>query len=118
MLGEVIKRMSRGKPDQKSNVPRKAIRHHKPEIDNLGSEMLKIFDGKDATSLSGITDYTSMQLLSETGTNLSKWETEKHFTSWLGLAPGQHTSGKMRRSKKKNGKPKAVRSSEPLLRVF
>ncbi len=107
MLGEVIKRMGRGKPDQKSNVPRKAIRHHKPEIDNLGSEMLKIFDGKDATSLSGITDYTWMQLLSETGTNLSKWETEKHFTSWLGLAPGQHTSGKMRRSKKKNGKPKA-----------
>jgi transposase len=107
MLQEVIKRMGRWKPNRTSNAPRKPIRHHKPEIDDLGSEMLKIFDGRDATSLSGITDYTWMQLLSETGTDLSKWETEKHFTSWLGLAPGQHTSGKMRRTKKKKGIPKA-----------
>jgi transposase len=107
MLEEVIKRMGRGKPDQRNTAPRKPIRHHKPEIDELGQEMLKIFDGKDATSLSGITDYTWMQLLSETGTNLSKWETEKHFTSWLGLAPGQHYSGKMRRNRRKKGRPKA-----------
>jgi transposase len=107
MLQEVIKRMGRWKPDRTSNAPRKPIRHHKPEIDDLGSEMLKIFDGRDATSLSGITDYTWMQLLSETGTDLSKWETEKHFTSWLGLAPGQHTSGKMKRTKRKKGRPKA-----------
>ena len=107
MLQEVIKRISCGKPDQRSNVPRKPVRHNKPDIDNLGTEMLKIFDGKDATSLSGITDYTWMQLLSETGTDLTRWETEKHFTSWLGLAPGQHTSGKMKRTKSKKGKPKA-----------
>lgn len=107
MLQEVINRMGRGKPDQASKAPRKLIRHNKPEIDNLGNEMLKIFDGKDATSLSGITDYSWLQLLSEIGTDLSKWETEKHFTSWLGLAPGQHSSGKMKRSRRKNGKPKA-----------
>lgn len=107
MLQEVINRMGRGKPDQTSKAPRKLIRHNKPDIDNLGTEMLKIFDGKDATSLSGITDYSWMQLLSEIGSDLSKWETEKHFTSWLGLAPGQHSSGTMKRSKRKNGKPKA-----------
>jgi transposase len=107
MLQEVIKRMGQGKRNQRNNAPRKPIRHHKPEIDDLGSEMLKIFDGRDATSLSGITDYTWMQLLSETGTDLTKWETEKHFTSWLGLAPGQHKSGKMKRTKRKKGRPKA-----------
>jgi transposase len=107
MLEEVIQRMGRGKPDQNNNTRRKPIRHNKPDIDNLGGEMLKIFDGRDATSLSGITDYTWMQLLSETGTDLTKWETEKHFTSWLGLAPGQHNSGKMKKNKRKNGKPKA-----------
>ncbi len=48
-----------------------------------------------------------MQLLSETGPDLAKWPTEKHFTSWLGLAPGQHNSGKMRRNAKKKGHPKA-----------
>lgn len=48
-----------------------------------------------------------MQLLSETGSDLSKWPTEKHYTSWLGLSPGQHHSGKMRRNAKKKGHPKA-----------
>jgi transposase len=68
---------------------------------------MKIFGGKDATVLSGITDYTWMQLLSETGTELSRWPSEKHFTSWLGLSPGQHSSGKTKRNKKKAGHPKA-----------
>ncbi|MDP3914547.1 MAG: transposase [Bacteroidota bacterium] len=69
--------------------------------------MINIFDGKDATVISGITDYTWMQLLGETGFDLTKWPTEKHFTSWLGLAPGQNNSGKMRRNAKKKGRPKA-----------
>jgi transposase len=107
MLSEVIKRIGKGKPDQDYGSKRKPIRHNKPDIDNLGMSLLKIFDGKDATALSGITDYTWMQLLSETGTDLSRWPTEKHYTSWLGLAPGQHTSGKMKKNKKKNGHPKA-----------
>ena len=107
MLEEVLKRMSMGKPDQTVSPHRKPIRHNKPDINNLGLEMLKIFDGKDATNLSGITDYTWMQLLSETGTDLSRWPSEKHFTSWLGLAPGQHASGKMKRNKRRHGRPKA-----------
>ena len=48
-----------------------------------------------------------MQLLAETGPDLTRWPSEKHFTSWLGLSPGQHSSGKMRRNARKKGKPKA-----------
>lgn len=107
MLSEVIEKIGKGKPDQYPQGPRKPIRHNKPDINNLGISLLKIFDGKDATALSGITDYSWMQLLSETGTDLSKWQSEKQYTSWLGLAPGQHTSGKMKKTKKKNGHPKA-----------
>jgi transposase len=107
MLQGVLNRMSKGKPDHKVKGKRKPIRHHKPEIDNLGSVMVKIFDGKDATSLSGVTDYTWMQLLSETGTDLTRWPTEKHYTSWLGLSPCQHSSGKMKKNKRKYGRPKA-----------
>jgi transposase len=107
MIDEVLQKISRGKSDQKTEGRRKAIRHNKPDIDNLGSMMLKIFDGKDATALSGITDYSWLQLLSENGTDLSRWPTEKHYTSWLGLAPGQHNSGKMRKNRRKSGKPKA-----------
>jgi len=73
----------------------------------LAPNLINIFEGKDATIISGITDYTWMQLLSEIGSDLSKWPTEKHFTSWLGLAPGQKNSGKMRKNAKKRGHPRA-----------
>ncbi len=86
---------------------RKPIRHNKPQVDHLGGHLLKIFSGKDATDLPGITDYTWLQLYSETGNNLNKWPTEKHFTSWLGLAPGQHQSGKKRKNRNKKYRPKA-----------
>jgi transposase len=48
-----------------------------------------------------------MQLLAEIGSDLTRWPSEKHFTSWLGLSPGQHNSGKMRRNARKKGKPRA-----------
>lgn len=69
--------------------------------------MLNIFGGNDATLISGFTDYTWMQLLAETGPDLTRWPSEKHFTSWLGLSPGQHNSGKMRKKARKKGRPKA-----------
>ena len=90
-----------------NNKPRKSIRHHKPNIKNMGDHLLEIFKGKDATVLPGITDYSWMQLLSEIGVDLEKWKTEKHFTSWLGLAPKQHNSGKRNRNYKSKGTPKA-----------
>ena len=83
---------------------RKAIRHNKPQIKGLGDHLLKIFGGRDATKLPGITDYNWLQLYSEVGSDLSKWPSEKHFTSWLGLSPGQDRSGKKNKSKSK-GKP-------------
>jgi hypothetical protein len=48
-----------------------------------------------------------MQLLAETGSDLTRWPSEKHFTSWLGLSPGQNNSGKMRKNARKKGRPKA-----------
>jgi transposase len=86
---------------------RKPIRHNRPDVDFLGGHLIKIFTGRDATDLPGITDYTWLQLYGETGSNLLKWKTEKHFTSWLGLAPGQHQSGKLKKTKNKKYRPKA-----------
>ncbi|WP_156042726.1 transposase, partial [Marinobacterium lacunae] len=78
---------------------RKPVRHNKPDIDHLGGHLLKIFSGKDATCLPGITDYSWLQLYSEIGGELSEWPSEKHFTSWLGLSPGQHQSGKKNKTR-------------------
>jgi hypothetical protein len=103
----IISKMGNGKEDTDLPSKRKRIRHNKPNVENLGANLIDIFEGKDATTISGINDYSWMQLLSETGTDLGRWPSEKHFTSWLGLAPGQHWSGKMRRNKRKKGHPKA-----------
>jgi transposase len=106
-IEKIIHMMGKGRKDKDLDQKRKPIRHNKPNVKNLGANMLDIFDGKDATVISGITDYTWMQLLSETGADMSRWPTQKHFTSWLGLAPGQHWSGKKRYNKRKQGRPKA-----------
>lgn len=95
------------KKDIESVKGRKPVRHNKPHVDHLGGHLLNIFSGKDATDLPGITDYTWLQLYSETGNDLSRWPTEKHFTSWLGLAPGQHQSGKQNKTRNKKYRPKA-----------
>ena len=103
----VINRMGNSGKDQDLKNKRKPIRHHRPNIKNLGPNLLNIFGGKDATLISGITDYTWMELLAETGPDLTRWPSEKHFTSWTGLAPGQNNSGKKNRNAKKRGSPKA-----------
>lgn len=106
-IQQIIHKMGNGKKDKDLESKRKAIRHNAPKVKDLGANLIDIFDGKDATVIAGITDYSWMQLLSEVGNDLSRWHSEKHFTSWLGLAPGQHWSGKMNRNKRKLGHPKA-----------
>lgn len=107
-LERVLKKFDKGKPlNAKKNYPRKPIRHHRPNIKNMDNYLLAAFDGKDATVLPAITDYNWMQLLAEIGTDLRQWKTEKHFTSWLGLAPKQNHSGKKKKNYSPKGAPKA-----------
>jgi transposase len=49
--------------------------------------------GADLTQAHGFGPYTALRLIAECGDDLSKWPTEKHFTSWLTLAPGNKISG-------------------------
>src|SRR5262249_8742796 len=37
--------------------------------------------------------YTALKLISEIGIDMVRWPTEKHFTSWLTLAPKNKISG-------------------------
>lgn len=107
-IQESLQRLNKDKEvDQNKKTRRKPIRHHKPDIKHLDQYLMGIFEEKDATVLPGISDYNWLQLLSEVGADLSKWKTEKHFTSWLGLAPKQHNSGKKNRNYKSKGTPKA-----------
>lgn len=71
----------------------KPVRHHKPQINNLHETLVKFF-GVNVTSISGINSYTLLRLIGETGSDMSRFETKKHFTSWCGLSAGHHQSGK------------------------
>jgi transposase len=72
-----------------------------PQIEDLHALLVRLCGGRDATSLPGVADYLWLQLVAETGTDMSAWTTEKHFTAWCGLAPGTRQSGKRKGSVKR-----------------
>ena len=49
--------------------------------------------GVDLSQIDGIGPYNALRLLSEIGTDMTRWPTDKHFTSWLTLAPQNKISG-------------------------
>lgn len=79
----------------------KRIHHNAPRVHDLHRLLLRITNGQDAMRLPALTDYTVLQLVAETGTDMSRWPTPKHFTAWLGLAPSTRSSGKRRRREKR-----------------
>jgi hypothetical protein len=71
--------------------PRQKPRDNEPRFD-LRTPLHQL-TGVDLSQLDGIGPYTALRLLSEIGTDMSRWPTEKHFTSWLTLAPRNKVSG-------------------------
>ena len=49
--------------------------------------------GTDLSQIDGIGPYTALRLISEIGSDMSRWPTEHHFTSWTTLAPHNKISG-------------------------
>ena len=49
--------------------------------------------GVDLTRIDGVDAYTALKVISETGTDMTKWPTAKHFASWLGLSPNNRVTG-------------------------
>jgi len=86
---------------QAKDQARKEPSKNAPQIDGLHALLVRLCGGRDATSLPGVADYLWLQLVAETGTDMSAWPTEKHFTAWCGLAPGTRQSGKRKGSVKR-----------------
>jgi transposase len=74
-----------------------------PQIAGFHSLLWRFCGQRDPTMLPGVADHVWLQLIGEVGTDLGKnWRTEKHFTAWLGLAPGSRQSGKWRGGQKRS----------------
>ena len=93
-------------PTVKNDSTEKPIRHHKPHIEELHQKLLNMY-GVNVSSLSGLTDYSLLRLVGETGYELSRFPTGKHFISWCQLSPRNSQSGKVSRKLKLKNKSKA-----------
>ena len=70
---------------------RKKKKGNAPQFD-LRTELFRM-TGADLTQIDGIDVTTAMTILSEAGSDMSKWKTEHHFVSWLRLRPDNRISG-------------------------
>jgi transposase len=74
-----------------ASKPRQKRRKTEPALDVRG-EIIRL-TGVDLAAVGGIGPNLAQTILSEIGTDMSKWATDKQFTAWLGLAPRNDISG-------------------------
>src|SRR3546814_1513731 len=93
-------------------APRKPKGHSKNGLSFEARPLLYRLTGVDRTEINGMSESTVLAVLSETGTDMSAWPSEKHFASWLALSPGTKVSG----GKRLRGRTKvyAHRAAAPL----
>jgi transposase len=79
---------------------------------NTRAHILRI-TGVDLVAVHGMSDSLAQTILAEIGTDMRKWPDDKHFCSWLGLAPKNDISGgkvlKSRTMKNRNRAAQAFR---------
>jgi transposase len=65
---------------------------HQPRFDIRGP-LHRLTGGTDLSQIDSIGPQAALHLIGEIGTDMTRWPTEKHFTSWLALAPSNKISG-------------------------
>jgi transposase len=78
------------------NKPAKRGSKNQPAYD-LATALYRLA-GVDLTQIDGINVLSAQTILTEVGLDMSKWPSDKHFASWLGLCPNNKiTGGKVKR---------------------
>ena len=90
--------------------PKPRVRGRKPHDPGFDVRTaLYLATGVDLTAIEGIDEIHALTLVSELGSDFTKWPTVKHFSSWLGLCPNfQKTGGKVKSSRTRRGKGRAA----------
>ena len=81
---------------QKPEAPLPKARHRTKQPNDVNFDVRSAMyqlAGTDLTQIHGIGPFLALRLVAECGTDLTRWRTAKHFTSWLTLAPGCKISG-------------------------
>jgi transposase len=67
-------------------------KNREPRFD-LRTPLHRLTGGIDLSQIDSIGPHAALQLIAEIGTDMSRWKTAQHFTSWLALAPNNKISG-------------------------
>lgn len=93
-------------PEKQKKKKKKKDKNH-PRFDVRG--YLERIHGVDVLAIYGLSEASGLEILAETGTDLSKWESEAQFRAWLNLCPNNKISGgKIISSKMMKKKPNAA----------
>lgn len=92
-----IERVVRALPEENAHAqelpPPRRRRPQKNEPRFEIQPVLHALLGVDLTQIHGLGPYSALRIIAECGTDMTRWPTSKHFTSWLTLAPGSKISG-------------------------
>lgn len=80
---EVVENVTTAKKKKNKNAPRMDLQHISTQLTG----------GVNLYHIEGVSDAMVLSLLSETGPDLSKFSTAKHFCSWMALCPNNKVSG-------------------------
>ena len=89
----VLKPVREAEPLPPLGPTRKTNTHSKNAPRYDARELLYRWTGLDFTEVDGLNVSSVQSVLSETGTDMTRWPSDKHFSSWLGLAPHNDISG-------------------------
>ncbi len=74
-------------------LPPRPRKRHRNRLAFETRPLLHRMTGVDLTKIEGIDETTALIVLGEIGLDMSRWPSEKHFTSWMGLCPRVWVSG-------------------------
>lgn len=73
--------------------PKKKNKQNKNNPHFHHAEELERITGVDLTRIDGVDVMVAQTVISEVGLDMSRWKSEAHFASWLGLCPDNRISG-------------------------
>lgn len=94
-IEKALARLSLGSPAPDKPLPKARHRTKQPNAltFDVRQALYQLTGGIDLTQIHGIGPYLALRLISECGTDMKRWPTAKHFTSWLTLCPGSKITG-------------------------
>jgi transposase len=81
----------RGTASDSPKKARRSRRKNQPHYD--AQTLLREIAGVDLTAVHGLESSTILNVISETGVDMTPWKSRKHFAAWLALSPNNRVTG-------------------------